>query len=237
MSDRKDSEKGSGELCREPQDLSLSADNDFSRVSGASGPYHPLKFMEFPREIRNAIYKQSLAYPDGVFIIGSNHCIERGRRRAVLGHRLSPFMPLSGYTAEFSASTRNLAILRTSKTISAEVGKILYGEPLVFTEMVALQSFPTGLSQEKISLLRHVAVDDDVFGIYDGQQDVMPSVFALLKDAGGLENLRIPAIVPSGPCSGPALTVTDAEWTEERKVAMKKVMAEEIARLLEADKN
>lgn len=34
-------------------------------------------------------------------------------------------MPLSEYPAEFSASTRNLAILRTTKTISAEVGKIL----------------------------------------------------------------------------------------------------------------
>lgn len=207
-------------------------------------------------------------------------------------------------------STRNLAILRTSKKIYGEAGEILYGEPLVFTEMVALQSFLTGLSQEKISLLRHVGIDNDVFGIYDGQQDLMPSVFALLNGADNLESLRIPAIVPIkaifrtcvdgnhditddtisvacfdsviarnlaaevysriytylqvavpargidkimevlqafedifqfghshvGMASRPA-HVADAEWTEERKGAMKKVMGQEIERLLEANKN
>lgn len=66
--------------------------------------------------------------------------------RALLGHMLSPCLPLSKYPAECAASTRNVAISRTSKTIYGEAGMLLYHQQLVFAEMVALQCFLTGIT-------------------------------------------------------------------------------------------
>lgn len=254
-----------------------------------------------PREIRNVVYQKTLTRPDGRLFIGTEHSITLCRSRAVLGNKLSPFTRLSDDPAQYAASTRNLALLRTSKAVHTEAGAILYGQKLIFTDLAALQSFLVGL-------LRHVTIAEDDFNRHAHQRAFMPGVFALLGGADGLETLRIPDLsrIRAGPfrCSDDDLHQTDlttsvarwdavlarniaaevycrlftylreavavrgidevmdvlhvfemifrfgpdcvtipfrpghvvgAEWTEERKVAMKKVMGEEIERLLQAD--
>lgn len=278
-----------------------------------------------PREIRNIIYEKTLTRPDGRFFIGTEHSTTLCRSRAVLGNKLSPFTRLSddrNYTgiAVFSmfgppkkptaaVSTRNLSILRTSKAIHAEAGTILYGQKLIFTDLLALQSFLSGLKQSQIRLLRHVAIGEDDFERYGYQRAFMPGVFALLAGADNLETLRVPGIDKMRAAAfncrdglhhtdhtttverwdavvarnlaaevycrlftylreavairgidevmevldvfekvfrdGPDCfripfrprQVVGVEWTEDRKVAMKKAMGEEIERLLEADNN
>lgn len=110
-----------------------------------------------------------------------------------------PFERLSEDANQRVASTRNLALLRTNKTIHAEAGAIVYGQKLVFSDLVALQTFLAGLRPSQISLLRHVVLDTNhqphltpVTGHWPYRTNTrpfMPSVFSLLAGADSLEIL------------------------------------------------
>lgn len=122
---------------------------------------------------------------------------------------MHPFESLSDDANLRVASTRNIALLRTSKAIHAEAGAIIYGQKLVFSDLFALQSFLAGLRPSQIRLLRHVVLDTNYRShaapITDRRQRViapghhwhyrfntrpfMPGVFALLAGADSLENL------------------------------------------------
>lgn len=88
------------------------------------------------------------------------------------------------------ASTLNVALLRTSKAIHDEAGAIIYGQKLVFSDLVALQSFLAGLRPSQISLLRHVVLDTDHVHYRTNSRPFMPGVFALLAGADSLESLN-----------------------------------------------
>lgn len=122
---------------------------------------------------------------------------------------MHPFEPLSDHANPRVACTRNIALLRTSKAIHDEAGAIIYGQKLVFSDLVALQSFLAGLRPSQISLLRHVILDTNYRShgtpVTDHREHVvfttpnwhysadkrpfMPGVFALLAGADSLETL------------------------------------------------
>ena len=161
-----------------------------SLVCAHADPSH----RDLPSEIRNLIYEKTLTRPDRRFFIGTEHSTKLCRSRAVLGNKLSPFTRLSDDPDQHAASTRNLALLRTSKAVHDEAGAILYGQKLIFTDLAALQSFLAGLRKPQIGLLRHVAITEDDFNLFGPQRPFMPSVFALLAGADSLETLRVPDI-------------------------------------------
>lgn len=244
-----------------------------------------------------------LATPDETFYIGSYHCRRLNRSRPVLGTGLSPFDRLSNNMNQFAASSRNLALLRASKTVYAEAGQILYGQRLAFTDLSALQDFLLALKPAQLSLLRHVGLPDVGY-----TTKLMPSVFSLLAGAHSLETLipgientwtapvtldisphrvddtistpewdalvgrhmagevycrLFPYLRQAVPARGinkvmEVLSVYEevfmmgsdryvvppqiyrpvgSKWTKERMAAMKKVMGEEIERLVKADNN
>ncbi|KAG6362678.1 hypothetical protein INS49_007771 [Diaporthe citri] len=284
-------------------------------IGNGSGSIHkqqrPRCKKKLPREIRNIIYHNVLTRPDGTFFIGTEYSAKLCRNKAILGNdrpnarSLSPSPFTSTDPNQDAASTRNLALLRTSKAVYAEAGAILYGQKLMFANLVALQSFLAGLRPSQISLLRHVALAHN--REYQRQVTFMTSVFALLAGADNLEtfdpgmtrvgylclrpktdmllddtisiagwdvmvaHIMAAAVychlftylrraVPvrgidkvmqvldvfeldfrNGLCTMSMRKqfqprhVLDAEWTEERKAAMKKAMGEEIERLLKED--
>lgn len=183
--------------------------------------------------------------PDGTFFIGTEDSPKLCRRKAVLHHdrpnarsrwSLSPCPPTD--PNQHAASTRNLALLRTSKAVYAEAGAILYGQKLVFTNTVALQSFLVVLRPSQISLLRHVVVGPDHWARIEDRRDVMhyliPSVFALLAGAHSLETLK-PDMRWLGPrCLTPNKAVirdeslSIAEWD----AVVARIMAAEVYRHL-----
>lgn len=128
---------------------------------------------------------KTLATADGTFHIGTEHCPRLGRRRAHLATRLFPLDGLSNDADQPIASTRNLALLRASRTIHAEAGQILYGQRLEFTCLTAMQDFLAGLKPAQLGLLRHVALPQD----FGGDAAWMPGVFAFLAGADSLETL------------------------------------------------
>lgn len=150
---------------------------------------HVLKLItrrNLPSEIRNIIYHKVLTKPGGTFFIHKGYSSELCRSRAVLGNERGGFLTVSDYYNHHRASTRNLALLRASKAVYAEAVAILYGQKLVFTDHVALQTFLTGLRPLQISLLRHVALAPDDFS---RRNEFMPSLLAPLADAHNLETL------------------------------------------------
>lgn len=151
---------------------------------------HVLKLItrrNLPSEIRNIIYHKVLTTPDGTFFIRKEYSNELCRSRAILGNEWGgfPFPTVSDYY-NHRASTRNLALLRASKAVYAEAVAILYGQKLVFTDQVALQSFLAGLRPSQISLLRHVVLAPEHLRL---RNEFMPSVFAPLADGDNLETL------------------------------------------------
>lgn len=148
-----------------------------------------MMLRNLPSEIRNIIYEKTLTGPEGKFFIGTEHSRELCRSRAVLDNNMHPFERLSNEANPRVASTRNIALLRTSKAIHAEAGAIIYGQKLVFSDLVALQSFLAGLHTSQISLLRHVVLDTDHWHYRTNRRPFMPGVFALLAGADSLESL------------------------------------------------
>lgn len=171
--------------------------------------HHVLQLIthrNLPREIRNIIYHKVLTSPDGKFFIGTEYSTKLCRSKAIQGGDQSNMRSLSPCPStdpdQHVASTRNLALLRTSKTIYAEAGAILYGQELVFANLIALQSFLVDLRPSQISLLRHVVLRTGHWARIDGRRDVihhfMPTVFTLLGGANSLETLD-PGIRRLGP--------------------------------------
>lgn len=135
------------------------------------------------------IYQKALTRPDGKFFVGTKHSNELWRNLAVLGNTPRPSNSLSDEPEKHGASTRNLALLRTSKAIHAEAGAIIYGQELVFTDLVDLQNFLAGLRPLHISLLRHVVLAPVNSLRRHIMRPLMPSVFSLLAGADSLETL------------------------------------------------
>lgn len=105
-----------------------------------------------------------------------------------------PFKCIPKYRAnlddpdESLPSTRNVALLRASKTVHAEAVGILYGQRLVFEDILGLQTFLTNLHPSRIGLLRDVALAFRNQS-HEKTNHLMPRVFSLLAGADNLVTL------------------------------------------------
>ncbi|CAN8101773.1 unnamed protein product [Discula destructiva] len=183
-----------------------------------------LQLLEFPREVRDMIYKECLQQNAGFYRVEEVDT-KRGLRAAVKG--LNRVETPSGWVYVCrTARVINTALLRTNKQVSAEARKILYGTVFKFKDPSGLLTFLVNLTPNNVSLLRQIELDDH-WKVSRPERSELSAALSMLGPAVDLQSLRVPTldkVPPSSHWKRPRYEAFDtklgpAEFNREMSVA------------------
>lgn len=148
-------------------------------------------FRELAPEIRNTIYKFSLMEPEGmVYLAQQPSNAYSSRRKLLRGVRDGGFgnwgFTMPDRSTMQRGSSRNTALLRTSKAVYKEAAGLVYGQTFGFFHLGALQAFLIPLSDTAFAFLRRVEVR-----VADAEWDLLPGMSLQLAH---LESLKLGGI-------------------------------------------
>lgn len=144
-------------------------------------------FRRLPPELRNKIYRLSLETPTGVVHLGMQ-AINASRTRRVLFEGDGSPWGFNAYhrSAMYKTSSRNLALLRVSKTVFGESIGYVYSQTFNFNRLPALQTFLLRMSPDTIARMTNIELT-----VTESEWALLPGISAQLAENSNLVKFKI----------------------------------------------